>query len=337
VSFSAVVVLHRSRPFLERLLASLTHLPAPPQLVVVDTGPDDGGAALASDAGASVLLRRDNPGFGAANNAALEHVTTPVSVLVNPDCELLDDGLARLAALASHHPGALHAPRLLDPDGSVQRSAHPLPATAGAYLPALVHPPLLPRVFRDRVEPYRADRPRTVGWAIAACLVARTDLLRALGPFDPAIHLYGEDLDLCLRARGAGVRTVYHPHIRVLHAAGHATSAAFGGEAHALLARTRGEAIERNLGAASRRRDERQQALTFATRIAARRLLRRSADRERAQLAALRAARAQRGAKPRRAGDSEPARRRRRPVNHRDPDWRARVAKVMPKPPRGAR
>lgn len=292
MSFCVVAVLHRSRPYLERLLDSLAHLPVRPSLVVVDTGPDDGGAALAARAGATVSLRRDNPGFGAANNAALEHVADPVTVLLNPDCELLDDGLARLAALAGRHPDALHAPRLLDPDGAVQRSAHPLPATAGAYLPALVHPPLLPRGLRDRVEPYRADRSRTVGWAIAACLAARTGLLRELGPFDPAIHLYGEDLDLGLRARARGVRTVYHPHIRILHAAGHATSAAFGGEAHALLARTRGEAIERNLGAARRHRDDRQQALTFATRIAARRLLRRDADRERAQLAALRAARA---------------------------------------------
>ncbi len=300
MSFSVVVVLHRSRPYLERLLASLAQLPARPPLVVVDTGADDGGAAVASRAGATVLVRRDNPGFGAANNAALEHVADPVTVLLNPDCELLDAGLARLAAVASRHPAALHAPRLLDPDGSVQRSAHPLPATAGAYLPALVHPPLLPRALRDRVEPYRADRPRTVGWAVAACLAARTDLLRELGPFDPAIHLYGEDLDFCLRARARGIPTVYHPDIRISHAAGHATSAAFGGEAHALLARTRGEAIERNLGTARRRRDDRQQMLTFATRIAARRLLGRSADRERAQLAALRDARAHRDAAPRR-------------------------------------
>ncbi len=306
MNFSVVVVLHRSRPHFERLLASLAHLPAPPRLLVVDTGPDDGSAALAERAGATVLLRRDNPGFGAANNSALERVADPVTVLLNPDCELLDDGLGRLAALASRHPAALHAPRLLDPDGSVQRSAHPLPATPGGYLPAVLHPPLLPRELRDRVEPYRADRARTVGWAIAACLAARTPVLRDLGPFDPAIHLYGEDLDLCLRARARGVPTIYHPHIRVAHAAGHATRAAFGGEAHALLARTRREAIERNLGAARRRRDDRQQALTFATRIAARRLLRRSADRERAQLAALRAARAQQGTGPRRAGDSDP-------------------------------
>ena len=41
-----------------------------------------------------------NPGFGAGNNAGIELVREPVTALVNPDVELLDDGLARLAELA---------------------------------------------------------------------------------------------------------------------------------------------------------------------------------------------------------------------------------------------
>ena len=55
------------------------------QLVVVDTGPDDDGAQLARRHGATVVVRRDNPGFGAACNLALEHVTEDVTVLLNPD------------------------------------------------------------------------------------------------------------------------------------------------------------------------------------------------------------------------------------------------------------
>ena len=42
-------------------------------------------AQLARQAGARVIERRENPGFGAANNLALRHVTQPVTVLLNPD------------------------------------------------------------------------------------------------------------------------------------------------------------------------------------------------------------------------------------------------------------
>jgi len=65
-----------------------------------------------------------NPGFGAANVAGLEHVRTPVTVLLNPDVELLDDGLSSLVELAAARD-ALVVPRLLNADGSVRRSAHP--------------------------------------------------------------------------------------------------------------------------------------------------------------------------------------------------------------------
>jgi N-acetylglucosaminyl-diphospho-decaprenol L-rhamnosyltransferase len=255
-------------------------------LIVVDSGSRDDGPARAAAHGAELIELPDNPGFGAANNAGVERARHDVTVLLNPDTELVDHSLHELAAQARIHPRALHAPRLLEPDGRVQRSAHPLPGTVGALLPALVHPPLLPRALRERAEPYRAERPRTVGWAIAACLAARTDVLRELGPFDPAIHLFAEDMELGLRARKAGVPTVLHPQLRLRHAGGHAVYR--GGEPHALLARRRREAVGSALGPRARALDDAAQLLTFATRIAARAAVRRDSARERAQLAALR-------------------------------------------------
>jgi GT2 family glycosyltransferase len=188
---------------------------------------------------------------------------------------------------------ALHVPRLLNPDGSVQRSAHPVPGRPGALLPALIHPRALPRPLRHAAEPWRAeDRDeRPVGWAIAAAVAARTATLRRLGPFDAAQFLFFEDLDLCLRARAAGVPTLLHPRLALEHRGGHATGPAYGGEPHALLARRRREVVGANLGARALALDDAAQALTFATRAAARAALRRDAGRERAQLRALRAAR----------------------------------------------
>jgi GT2 family glycosyltransferase len=278
-SFAAVIVLHESRAELAALLDSLRE-PAP-RLVVVDTGRDDGGAALATAHGAEVLERRDNPGFGAASNAGLERVSEDVTILLNPDIVVHDGALAELARRAHEHPDAIHAPRLLSPDGSIQRSAHPLPGTLGALLPAIVHPPLLPRPIRERVEPFRARWPRTVGWAVAACLAAPTRTLKRLGPFDPRIHLFAEDMDLCLRARAAGLPTVLHPDLRLTHTGGH--SVLRDGEPFELLARQRQLVIEATRGRRARSLDDAAQALTFATRA----LVKRPNERERAQLNAL--------------------------------------------------
>ena len=286
--FSCVVVLHDSAgPFAALLESVRRHGPAAMQLVVVDTGSTDAGPALARAHGADVVELEANPGFGAANNAGLARARHPVCVLLNPDCELLDDrSLAALAARAAAGSPALHVPRLLEPDGSIQRSAHPLPGTPGALLPALVHPPLLPRPVRERIEPWRSARRRTVGWAIAACVAAPTATLRALGPFDPGHFLFFEDLDLCLRARAAGIPTVLHPDLRLRHLGGHATRRTYGGEPHGALARIRHDVVRRRRGRAAAALDDAALLVTYAARTGARLALGRDARRERDQLVA---------------------------------------------------
>jgi N-acetylglucosaminyl-diphospho-decaprenol L-rhamnosyltransferase len=262
---TVVTVLHGSAAVVPGLLRSL---PREVQLVAVDTGPPDDAAGLVRERGGEVVALPDNPGFGAANNAGVRLARHDVTVLLNPDCEVPVGALEALAARA-RALDALHAPRLESADGSTQRSAHALPGTLGALMPALVHPPLLPASLRVRAEPHRARAARTVGWAIAACLAARTQTLRSLGPFDPGQFLFYEDMDLCLRARGAGVPTVFHPDVTVRHLGGHSTGPAFGGEPHVLLADRRRTVVEANLGARARRRDGIAQALTFATRALA--------------------------------------------------------------------
>jgi N-acetylglucosaminyl-diphospho-decaprenol L-rhamnosyltransferase len=262
VGLSIVTVLHQSAPELPRLLDSIdANLHPRPQIVAVDSGSTDCGADLAREAGGEVIVLDDNAGFGAATNAGVQRAQHEVTALLNPDCELADGGLAELAARAAA-ADALLVPRLLDPDGSPQRSAHPLPGRPMSLVRAALPGPALP-------QPHRARRARPVGWAIAACLVARTSLLRRLGPFDPAAFMFYEDLDLCLRARRAGVPTVLHPDVRVRHLGGRSTARAFGGEPFELQARRRREVVGARLGTRALLVDDAAQALTFAMRAAA--------------------------------------------------------------------
>jgi GT2 family glycosyltransferase len=261
-------VIHDSARHLEALLASIErHLDPPPQVVVVDSGSRDGGAGVARAHGAHTIVLDGNPGFGAANNAGLQHAAHDVTVLVNPDCELIDGSIGALADRA-RAADALLVPRLLERDGAVQRSAHPVPGGVGALLPAVWPPRAMPRAMREHFEPWRAAAPRRVGWAIAACVAARTGLLRRLGPFDPTAFLFYEDLELCLRARAAGVPVELRPEVRVVHDGGHATGPALGDRALDLQARRRRDVVGASLGARALALDDAAQALTFAVRAA---------------------------------------------------------------------
>ena len=95
-----------------------------PELLVVDNASTDQVAeAAAGWKGRSRLIAlSENLGFGAASNVGVAEAAGEVTVLLNPDTELLDDGLDRLAATAAEL-GGLVGPRLLNTDGSVQPSA----------------------------------------------------------------------------------------------------------------------------------------------------------------------------------------------------------------------
>ncbi len=99
--------------------------------------------------------------------------------------------------------------------------------------------------------------------------------------------MYGEDLDLGLRAADAGIETWFWPAARVRHTGAHASRAAFGGEPLDLLARRRREVVRERRGPGRARRDDLLQLLTFADRLALKRLSGRDAARERRQLGAL--------------------------------------------------
>jgi GT2 family glycosyltransferase len=135
------------------------------------------------------------------------------------------------------------------------------------------------------VGPWEANEPRQVTWAVGCAIAARTDTLRRLGPFDERAFMYGEDLDLGLRAAEQGVQTWFWPHARVLHKRAHSTQRAFRGEPFELMAERRHAVIEERRGSALR--DDLVQGATFANRIALKALLRRPNDREKAQLRAL--------------------------------------------------
>ncbi len=285
-----VTVTHNSAAELDGLLDSVVAHLSGVQVVVVDSGSADDSVAVARAAPhATVIELGHNAGFGTGCNAGVAAVQAPVTVLLNPDVEVLDDSLLELAglALAPGSPLRLLAPLVLNPGGGRQDTVHPRPGSAAELLRVTLPPTLLPRWLAGAIAPWRSRSPRRVGWAVGCALVAPTAVLRRLGPFDPAIFLYGEDLDLGLRAAEQGIETWFWPSARVCHLRGHAAERSFGGEPYEMLARGRREVIRRRLGERAAVLDDLAQAATFGARMLIKPAAGRSAARERRQLAAL--------------------------------------------------
>jgi GT2 family glycosyltransferase len=268
----------------------LAHLPPRHELVLVDNDSgDEPERELERWTGPTRFRRlQGNRGFGAACNVGVGLATGDAIVLINPDAELLDDGLEALAELALED-GALVGPRLLNPDGTPQPSASgpvvgPWP-WVGAALPGALQPSFL----RARTEPWRLERSTEVTWLTGACIAAPRATLTGLGPFDPAIELMSEDLDLCLRAAARGIPRLFAPGAcRIVHHGGASVRQRFEDSGLALAASNRRAAIARAYGPARERRGWLAHLLRLRLRSAAKRALGRERERELAELAAAR-------------------------------------------------
>jgi GT2 family glycosyltransferase/glycosyltransferase involved in cell wall biosynthesis len=285
-----VTVTHDSARVLGPLLDSVErHLPGA-RMVLVDNASSDASLALASGRPwISVVSLAENVGFGRACNRALTQVQTPVTALLNPDVELVDGSLLELVAETrrADRPTRLLAPLVLSGDGRRQDTVHPAPGSAADLIRALVPPAAVPGAAGAALAPWRARHPRRVGWAVACALVGPTATLRELGPFDESLFLYGEDLELGVRAARHGIETWLWPQARVVHHRAHAVRAAFGGEPFERLAAARHDAVARSAGRGRAAVDDLAQAATFASRIALKRALGRPSDREHRRLQAL--------------------------------------------------
>src|SRR6266545_7889981 len=124
---SAVVVTYNSARWLERSLESLRGTGA--EVIVVDHGSTDGTVELVRERFPEArLIEEENRGFGAGNNAGMRAGSGRYFLLLNPDAWLMDGALEALVAFADEHPeAAVVGPRLLNPDGTLQRSVRGFP------------------------------------------------------------------------------------------------------------------------------------------------------------------------------------------------------------------
>lgn len=203
---------------------------------VVDNHSTDGSCDIAREFAPRVRLIRnpDNVGFARAVNQALTATAAPRVLLMNPDCRLVAGAVETLCAeLERHDRCAIVAPRILNPDGTIQGSARGDPniltglfgrtSALGRVLPGL-------EIVKRNVvteSAVRSGRPSVVvDWVSGACMLARRDALTAVQGFDERYFLYWEDADLCRRLRAVGYHVRYVPGATAVHRVGQSSQTA---------------------------------------------------------------------------------------------------------------
>jgi N-acetylglucosaminyl-diphospho-decaprenol L-rhamnosyltransferase len=208
-------------------------LPASPgvSLVVVDNGSDSfspEGVARAWP-GVTVVVNRENVGFGAAANQGARLASAEVLLFLNPDTEADGDPFTPLARAFIEHPEAVAlAPRLLEPlspAGEPQESfqLRHLPTRRQTLRELLLLDKAFPGnrgLLRDRYADCDREQPFVVEQPAAAALAVRREAFESIGGFDPDFRpAWFEDVDLCIRLATLGT-ILYWPSSRFVHTGG---------------------------------------------------------------------------------------------------------------------
>lgn len=230
VPISVLIVAADSGATLRECVARALASSVPVELIVVDNASRDGvpqalARAYERDGRVCVHYNHANLGFGPAVNVGARQAHGDALLVLNPDCLLEHDTVARLLDVLRAHPDAGVV-------GAVVCEADGTPDPASRRRDPLLRRSLNEMMGRAKRESESAryegvDVPgsipattiETENVSGALMLLPRAVFERLHG-FDEGYFLHCEDLDLCRRARDAGYKVLLAGDVRVRHAKG---------------------------------------------------------------------------------------------------------------------
>ncbi len=218
---SVVVVTYNALPWVGHCLESVRRHEA----IVVDHGSSDGTLELVRERFPGVrVIEQENLGLGAGSNAGMRLASGDYFLLLNSDAWALGDAVERLAAFADEHPeAAVVGPKLLNPDGSLQRSVRGFPTLWRLATEYLFLRKLAPRSRAFNAfygDGFAHDQVREAEFLMGACLLVRREAADTVGLFDEDFFMFSEETDWCYRFNGAGWEVLFYPGAEVVHVGG---------------------------------------------------------------------------------------------------------------------
>lgn len=216
---TAVLVSHQGERWLPAILAGVAAQTRPvDRAVAVDTGSTDASPELLSHAWGpgSLVVLDGTAGFGVAVKAGLDHVGPAQNAtdewlwLLHDDANPAPEALAQLLRAAEDHPEA----RVLGPKIREWPSLRRL-LEVGVTISGTGRRET--GLERGEYDQGQHDDVRPVLSVNTAGMLVRRDAFEALGGFDPALPVFGTDLDFGWRAARAGHTVLVVPQAVLFH------------------------------------------------------------------------------------------------------------------------
>jgi GT2 family glycosyltransferase len=202
-------------------LRSIERFAPDAQVIVVDNASCDDSTAMVCEKFPSVHLiaNTNNRGFARGMNQGLRESTAPFVFALNADTELTPTTLPPLLSAVERFPRAgILAPIQIAPDSTPLASAFPDPTLSSEMARLFFfRDHLASRLQRGAWRVRSGGIPERVDWLMGAALFIRRECLQSVSGFDETQFMYGEDWDICYRARQNSWHIYLVPEARIIH------------------------------------------------------------------------------------------------------------------------
>lgn len=201
-------------------------------MVVFDNASNDGSAEAVKAAfpQVEVIASPENLGFAEANNIVAAQAKTEWLLLLNPDTECHPGAVDNLMAFSKATPKAgITGGRTVFRDGSLNIASCWMRITPwSSFCSATGLSSIFPKssVFNpEAMGDWQRDTVREVDIVVGCFMMLPRALWNKLGGFDLRYFMYGEEADLCLRAKALGYQPMVTPDAQIMHLVGASSKA----------------------------------------------------------------------------------------------------------------
>lgn len=243
MKLAVVIVNYNGANFVLNSIRSIYKYPATTmnsEIVVVDNASLDNSLEVLNELISSyypektpvktrIISKKENLGFGKANNIAFAEVDADFYFLLNPDAEVKSGTIDKLVEyIQTEKKIGVVAPQVLDEHGN--RIGNVWSDHKGKLVPFFINTfgviRLLPKKNQRQMNFRGADanQPTEVDIVSGAAMLLTKETVIITKGFDKDFFMYGEDIDLSMRIRSCHKKIIFLPEAHVVHQGGKSSS-----------------------------------------------------------------------------------------------------------------
>jgi hypothetical protein len=193
------------------------------EIIVIDNASSDGSPEMMKKdfPMINLIVNKRNEGFAKANNKVFKYASGKYFLLLNPDCIVTDNTIAKMLKLMEERKDVgIIGCKIINTNGEIEISSDKFPTLYNELVLKIKKNVIRHNKSFEKIYNSTYMKSQEVDWVSGAVLLIRSEIYRKINGMDEEYFLYFEDIDLCKRVKNNGWKIFYETKFEVMHMRG---------------------------------------------------------------------------------------------------------------------